>query len=68
MKLRDLLRDQGVDPDKLLDARLGTKLEDGGGITASLVDGQVDVHIYFGVATADPEPEKPKAKPRRKRK
>lgn len=56
MNLRELFKDQGIDVNALLRAPVGTKLEEGGGITVTIADGQLDVHIL--VATATPPKEK----------
>jgi hypothetical protein len=43
--LRELLNDQGIDPNALLRQEVGTTLKDGGGITARLEDGVLDLHV-----------------------
>lgn len=45
MTLRELLKDQGIDPNALLRQQVGTKLDDGGGIVLRLEDGVLDIHI-----------------------
>jgi hypothetical protein len=42
--LRELLKDQGIDPNALLRQEVGAAF-DGGGITARLEDGTLDVHV-----------------------
>ena len=58
MTLRELLKDQGIDVDALLRQEVGTALKDGGGITARLEDGTLDVHVIV------PKSALPKSKPK----
>lgn len=53
MTLQELFEDQGIDPEKLLGMPIGTPLEEGGGITLSLADGLVDLHILWHPASAE---------------
>jgi hypothetical protein len=64
--LRDLLKNQGIDPNALLRQHVGQPLTDGEGITAHLADGLLDLHIVFAVK--NDKPEKPEKPARRKRK
>lgn len=61
MTFRELLIDQGIDPELLLEHEVGTKLE-GGGITARLEDGVLDLHVLVEKGALP----KPKAKRRSK--
>jgi len=45
MTLRELLKDQNIDPNALLRQQIGTKLEQGGGVTLRLEDGMIDIHV-----------------------
>jgi hypothetical protein len=45
LTLRELLKDQGIDPNALLRQPVGAAWQDGGGVKAVLADGTLDIHI-----------------------
>lgn len=53
MTLRELLKDQGIDPDALLRQEVGGKLEQGGGIVLRLEDGVLDINIVVPKGALD---------------
>ncbi len=65
MTLRELLADQGIDPNALLRQEVGRSLDKGGGITVRLEDGILDLHVIVH-KDALPKP-KTKAKGRRRK-
>lgn len=69
MTLRELLEDQGIDPDKLLSQVVAKKFDDGGGISASLGSGRLEISIIApaNLATPSPETKDKPAKPKRQR-
>jgi hypothetical protein len=62
MTFRELLNDQGIDPNALLRQEVGDSLEHGG-ITARLEDGVLDIHV---VVKRNSLPPKPKRKARKR--